>query len=78
MIMSTQSGHVYLPSTHIGKEPTAAPERLAWQQAFGRFREKLRRRRQLRDLFKLDDRLLADVGITREQAFRAARKARWT
>jgi uncharacterized protein YjiS (DUF1127 family) len=76
MIMSTQSGHSYLPSSHIGKEATAAPERLTWQQAFGRFRGKLRRRRQLQDLVKLDDRLLADVGIACEQALRAARKSR--
>jgi uncharacterized protein YjiS (DUF1127 family) len=30
------------------------------------------RRRQWRDLRKLDDRLLADVGISPEQAFRSA------
>jgi uncharacterized protein YjiS (DUF1127 family) len=35
------------------------------------------RRQQLQDLLDLDDRLLADVGNTREQALSAARRAHW-
>ncbi len=35
------------------------------------------RRRQMRALLALDDRLLADIGISREQALREARKWFW-
>ncbi len=39
-----------------------------------RVRAGLRRRRQSRDFAELDDRLLADVGIARARAIRAASK----
>jgi uncharacterized protein YjiS (DUF1127 family) len=77
MIMSTQSVEAY---------PSTAP-RVAyglpvsgilgwWLKAVERIRGRIRRRRELRDLVALNDRLLADIGITREQAD-AARKAYW-
>ena len=37
----------------------------------------LARRRQRRALGQLDERLLADVGLTRQQAAREARRACW-
>lgn len=77
MIMSTQSGHALLSPAPDGAEATHAPARLAWLRAIGHFREKLRRSRQLQDLVELDDRLLADIGITRERALSAAKKAYW-
>lgn len=72
MTMSTQSSQAYLYSA----EPAAPPVSLTWLKALGRIRLKLRRRRQMQDLIELDDHLLADIGITREQALSAA-KAYW-
>ena len=45
--------------------------------AFGAWLERSRRRQALRELARLDDRLLADVGLTREQALREAAKPVW-
>lgn len=70
--MSTQSPHVHAPPAPLG-EAVAAPAKLGLPKAIERVRDKLRRRRQLQSLVELDDRLLADVGLTREQAMRAAR-----
>jgi uncharacterized protein YjiS (DUF1127 family) len=38
----------------------------------------LERRRQRRALLQLDDHLLADIGVSREQALREAGKWFWT
>ena len=50
-------------------------ERLVgWIEAVGAM---FRRRRQRRILLELEDHLLADIGVTREQAEREARKPLW-
>lgn len=72
--MSTQSSQAYLSS--YSTESAAPPASLTWLKALGRIRLKLRRRRQMQDLIELNDHLLADIGITREQALSAA-KAYW-
>lgn len=72
--MSTQSSQAYLSS--YSAEPAAPPVSLTWLKALERIRLKLRRRRQMQDLIELNDHLLADIGITREQALSAA-KAYW-
>lgn len=73
MIMSTQHGHAYpMPALPIDVEAMAKPARRGWLMAIERLSDKLRRRRQLQALVELDDRLLADIGSTREQAVRAA------
>lgn len=76
--MSTQNGPAYLAISTINDVPERSPGTLQWTKVVGRVRAGLRRWRQLRDLTELDDRLLADVDITREQAIRAARKASWS
>jgi uncharacterized protein YjiS (DUF1127 family) len=45
-----------------------------WVKAAIRWREL---RRQRRALLQLDDRMLADIGITRSQAFEQAKKSFW-
>ena len=77
MIMSTQSGHFYIPHAPIGAEAVAAPTKPGWLKAIERVRDKLHRHRQLQSLVELDNRLLADVGITRKQALNAAKNGCW-
>ena len=76
MIMSTHSVEAY---------PSSAPSVADgphfgilgwWLKAIQLIRGRIRRRRELRDLVALNDRLLADIGLAREQAD-AARKAYW-
>jgi uncharacterized protein YjiS (DUF1127 family) len=77
MIMSTQSLEDY--SSYAGTAadgPTNVPLFRRWLKAIERIRGGIRRRRQLMGLVALNDRLLADIGITREQVD-AARKAYW-
>ena len=74
MIMSAQSSQTCFAS--YSAEPGASTANLMWLRALGRIGKKLRRRRQLQDLIELNDHLLADIGITREQALSAA-KACW-
>jgi uncharacterized protein YjiS (DUF1127 family) len=71
MIMSTQSAEACL--FPYSAESVAAPACPTWLRPLGRIRENLRRRRQLQDLIDLNDRLLADIGITREQLLKAAK-----
>jgi uncharacterized protein YjiS (DUF1127 family) len=77
MIMSAQSVEAYsssAPSVADGPPVSGIPG--WWLKAIDRIRSRIRQRRELRDLVALNDRLLADIGITREQA-EAARKAYW-
>ena len=76
---------VYIPANHI---ETASPScldlgwsrqmplswlaKIAAKTALG-----LERRHQRRDLLGLDDRILADIGISREQAVEEALKSSW-
>lgn len=76
--MSTPNGHAYRAISTINDVPAKSPGKLQWIKVVDRIRAGLRRRRQLRDLTELDDRLLADVGITRKLAIRAASKACWS
>ena len=77
MIMSTQSLEAYplfAPSAADG--PPVSGILGWWAKAIERIRGRIRRRRELSDLVALNDRLLADIGITRDQVD-AARKACW-
>ena len=74
MILSTQSAEGYLSSAPtVADGPQASGILEWWLKAIERIRSRSHRRRELRDLVALNDRLLADIGITREQAD-AARK----
>ena len=53
----------------------ARPSPLAWLATLKRMHERWRRRQAL---LELDDRLLRDIGITRAEANREARKSFWT
>jgi uncharacterized protein YjiS (DUF1127 family) len=77
MIMSTQTVEPY-PSTAPSVADGLPAFRILgwWLKEVERIRGQLRRRPGLRDLVALNDRLLADIGITRKQAD-AARKAYW-
>ena len=58
-------------------EAVAAPAEIGLLKVIERVRDRFRRRRQLELLVELDDRLLADIGVTREQAERAVRQLDW-
>ncbi len=75
--MSAQSGHAGFGPALIGTPATAAPAHSSWSTWIERLCKALRHRRQLRDLVELDDRLLADIGVTREQALREAARPYW-
>ena len=77
MIMSTQYVEAYPASAPSVADGSPVSGVLGWWlKAIERIRGRMRRRRELKDLVALNDRLLADIGITREQAD-AARKAYW-
>jgi uncharacterized protein YjiS (DUF1127 family) len=77
MIMSTQSVEAYPSSTPSAADGPPVSGVLGWWLKVNeRIRSRMQKRRELRDLVALNDRLLADIGITREQA-EAARKANW-
>jgi len=77
MIMSTQSIEAYPSSAaRVADGPPVSGIPGWWLKVIDRIRSRNRQRRELRDLVALNDRLLADIGITREQA-EAARKACW-
>ena len=77
MIMSTQTLEAFPSSAPSAADGPRAFGILGWwMKAIDRIRGRIRRRRELTDLVALNDRLLADIGITREQAD-AARKAYW-
>lgn len=76
---------IYIPTNHI---ETASPSRRdrgwSWQiplswlaKIASRIATGLERRHQRRELLGLDDRLLADIGISREQAVEDALKSSW-
>jgi uncharacterized protein YjiS (DUF1127 family) len=80
----------YIPTNHIEK---ASPSRqdpgwfwqipLSWlakiaSKIASRIAMGLERRHQRRELLELDDRLLADIGISTEQAIEEALKSSWT
>ena len=75
----------YIPTNHI---ETASPSRQdpgwSWQvplswlaKIASKIAMGLERRHQRRGLLELDDRLLADIGISREQAVEEALKSSW-
>jgi uncharacterized protein YjiS (DUF1127 family) len=75
----------YIPTNHI---ETASPSRRdpgwSWQIPLSRLAKIAssiamgsERRHQRRELLGLDDRLLADIGISREQAVEEALKSSW-
>ena len=75
----------YIPTNHI---ETASPSRRdpgwSWQiplswlaKIASRIAMGLERRYQREELLGLDDRLLADIGISREQAVEEALKSSW-
>jgi uncharacterized protein YjiS (DUF1127 family) len=72
IIMSTQSYPSLAPSVTEGPSRPLVP----WLKPIGRIRAVVQRRRELRHLIDMNDRLLADVGITSEQVD-AARKVYW-
>ena len=75
--MCTQSAATYpssTPSVADGTSLTGLIRR--WLNGVEQIRSVLRRRRELRHLIDLNDRLLADLGITREQVD-TARKIYW-
>jgi len=77
MIMSTHTLEAFPSSAPRAADgPPVSGIAWWWLKAIDRIRIRNRRRRELRDLVALNDRLLADIGITREQAD-AARKACW-
>jgi uncharacterized protein YjiS (DUF1127 family) len=76
----------YIPTHHI---EIASPSRRHpgwfWQiplSGFAKIASRivmgLERRHERRELVELDDRLLADIGIAREQAIEEALKSSWT
>ncbi len=56
--------------------PTSAGETM-WRRAIGWFSATLERRRQRRALAELDDHLLKDIGLSRDEARRESRKPLW-
>ena len=75
----------YIPTNHI---ETASPSRRdlgwSWQiplswlaKIASKIALGLERRHQRRELLQLDDRFLADIGISREQAVEEALKSSW-
>ena len=75
--MSILSAKAHLSASLSGCDAKQTPSGSAWLNGFRYVRAKLRQRRQLQDLAALDDRLLDDVGITREQAERALHSTGW-
>jgi uncharacterized protein YjiS (DUF1127 family) len=65
--------------TNLTLRRVAAPAQpaAAAAQAIGAVRRWYRRRCDLRHLMGLDDRLLRDVGLTRDQVARAVREPDW-
>lgn len=79
--MSCGSTACQAPESFISAtEPTWHPDRAAvhslirWTAAV---KNALRRRRERQALLELDDRLLDDIGLTREQAEQIGRKPMW-
>ena len=55
----------------------STPERSHWRALRSWWRQALERRRQRRVLAELDEHLLRDIGLTREQALAEARRLPW-
>ena len=62
--------------TAVAVVPTSAGETI-WRRAIGWFSATLERRRQRRALAELDDHLLKDIGLSRDEARRESRKPLW-
>lgn len=71
--MSPQS--VQVIPRRLGSAVTRREKVRLWQLV-GFVRERIRRRRELQHLIELEDRLLVDVGITRQQARAALSRER--
>ena len=71
-LSSIERGTVFSPS-----RPLPRPRLGIWQGAIAATGRVWSRRRQRQALLELDDRLLADIGITRDQAVGEASKPFW-
>ncbi len=65
-----------IPDASSRRRPLTSRRR-QWRAAIERLPRLCDRCRQRQDLLELDDRLLADLGLTREQARREAEKPFW-
>jgi uncharacterized protein YjiS (DUF1127 family) len=69
-------------TNYIETTPRSFPDRAwSWQVPFSwlaRMALASERRHQLGQLLELDDRLLADIGLSRQQAVEAALESSWT
>jgi uncharacterized protein YjiS (DUF1127 family) len=61
-------------ATTVQPAAVGVPSPFGWLQVLGQMHDRWRQRQALLDL---DDRLLEDIGITRDEAERAARKPFW-
>jgi uncharacterized protein YjiS (DUF1127 family) len=65
-------------SADVYTSPDKSAEHSTWlDRTFAAARQALLRRRQRNRLLELDDRLLKDIGVTRDQAREEGRKPPW-
>jgi uncharacterized protein YjiS (DUF1127 family) len=68
----------YSSSADVYTSPDQSLEHSTWlDRTFAAARQALLRRRQRNRLLELDDRLLKDIGVTRDQAREEGRKPPW-
>jgi uncharacterized protein YjiS (DUF1127 family) len=63
------------PKMTIARSATVVPSPFGWVKVLGKMHDRWQQRQTLLDL---DDHLLRDIGLTRNQAAREARKPFWT